>query len=117
MNLKNNDNFILEVRALELRYNHNVVLSDISFAVNPGSCLVIMGASGCGKSTLLKSMTGLLKPTLGNIRFIGGELWGGGEVPNQDLLSNFGVLFQGGALWGSMNLLNLYLYPWRRLLL
>ena len=64
-----------------------------------------MGASGCGKSTLLKSMTGLLKPTLGNIRFIGGELWGGGEVPNQDLLSNFGVLFQGGALWGSMNLL------------
>ena len=35
MNLKNNDNFILEVRALELRYNHNNVLGDISFAVNP----------------------------------------------------------------------------------
>ena len=105
MNLSKNDRVILEVSALELRYSLDLILSDISFAVNSGSCLVIMGASGCGKSTLLKSMTGLLKPTQGNIRFSGGELWGRAELPNQDLLSNFGVLFQGGALWGSMNLL------------
>ena len=105
MNLRKNDHVILEVNALELMYSRDLILSDISFAVNSGSCFVIMGVSGCGKSTLLKSMTGLLKPAQGNIRFSGGELWGRAELPNQDLLSKFGVLFQGGALWGSMNLL------------
>ena len=105
MNLRKNDHVILEVNALELMYSRDLILSDISFAVNSGSCFVIMGVSGCGKSTLLKSMTGLLKPAQGNVRFSGGELWGRAELPNQDLLSKFGVLFQGGALWGSMNLL------------
>ena len=53
MNLSKNDRVILEVSALELRYSLDLILSDISFAVGPGSCLVIMGASGCGKTPFL----------------------------------------------------------------
>ena len=50
-------------------------------------------------------MTGLLKPFRGNVKFRNGELWGKADLPNQVALANFGVLFQGGALWSSMNLL------------
>ena len=66
---------ILEAEGLELRYSQDVILEDISFCVSEGSCLIIMGASGCGKSTLLKSMTGLLKPASGNVKFRNGLLW------------------------------------------
>ena len=96
---------ILEADGLELRYSRDVILEDISFCVSEGSCLVIMGASGCGKSTLLKSMTGLLKPASGNVKFRNGLLWSKREIPNDNVLSNFGVLFQTGALWSSMNLM------------
>ncbi|MEK9772515.1 MAG: ATP-binding cassette domain-containing protein [Opitutae bacterium] len=105
MNQINENSIIVEANGLELGYNKEVILQNISFQVNPGSCLVIMGTSGCGKSTLLKSMTGLLKPHRGNVKFRNGELWGKAHLPNQDVLANFGVLFQGGALWSSMNLL------------
>ena len=96
---------ILEANSLELRYGKEIILHDISLQVNQGSCMVIMGASGCGKSTLLKSMTGLLPPAKGNIKFSNGQLWSDKGIPNDEVLTNFGVLFQGGALWSSMNLL------------
>ena len=95
----------LQVADLELRYGNRTILKNISFEVEEGSCLVVMGASGCGKSTLLKALTGLLKPVSGQVVFQNGELWDQGLLPNEKILSNFGVLFQGGALWSSMNLL------------
>ena len=101
----NNESAIVEVDGLEIGYNKEVILQDISFRVNSGHCFAIMGMSGCGKSTLLKSMTGLLKPFRGSVKFRNGELWGKADLPNQVVLANFGVLFQGGALWSSMNLL------------
>lgn len=99
------NSFIVEAKDLKLCYGEVTVLKDISFQVETGSCMVIMGASGCGKSTLLKCMTGLLKPAAGNVIFSKGDLWGNRDLPNQEVLSNFGVLFQAGALWSSMNLL------------
>lgn len=105
MKVMNQGKSIVGVDGVELSYGREVILQNISFSVISGSCMVIMGASGCGKSTLLKSMTGLLKPIKGNIEFNNGKLWTGSEHPNQDVLTNFGVLFQGGALWSSMNLL------------
>ena len=101
----NNESAIVEVDGLEIGYNKEVILQDISFRVNSGHCFAIMGMSGCGKSTLLKSMTGLLKPFRGSVKFRNGELWGKADLPFQDVLANLGVLFQGGALWSSMNLL------------
>jgi phospholipid/cholesterol/gamma-HCH transport system ATP-binding protein len=95
----------LQVADLELRYGKRTILKNISLEVEEGSCLVVMGASGCGKSTLLKAVTGVLRPASGQVVFQNGELWNRGVLPNETILSNFGVLFQGGALWSSMNLL------------
>ncbi len=96
---------ILEAKDLHLCYGKKTILTDLSFELFEESCLVIMGSSGCGKSTLLKTLTGLLKPASGMVRFENGDLWGRGALPNESVLSNFGVLFQAGALWSSMNLL------------
>ena len=96
---------VIEVSDLALSYGSRTVLQEVSFDVLKGSCLAIMGASGCGKSTLLKGMTGLLKPFNGKVKFEGDSMWGDGQLPDDEVLSKFGVLFQGGALWSSMNLL------------
>lgn len=105
MTVSAENNWILKVDGLVLRYGRNTVLDDISFEVRQGQCLTVMGPSGCGKSTLLKSMTGLLRPVAGNVKFRNGLLWGKSDSANQEVVSNFGVLFQGSALWGAMNLL------------
>lgn len=96
---------VIEVSDLSLSYGNRTVLQEVSFDVMKGSCLAVMGASGCGKSTLLKGMTGLLKPSNGQVKFEGDSMWGDGQLPHDEVLSKFGVLFQGGALWSSMNLL------------
>ncbi len=105
MNDSNANRPLLETRALSLGYGRRKILSDLSFSLESGKCLVVMGASGCGKSTLLKSMIGLLKPLGGRVLFEGEDLWSRGALPNEDLLLKMGVLFQGSALWSSMTLL------------
>jgi phospholipid/cholesterol/gamma-HCH transport system ATP-binding protein len=64
-----------------------------------------MGGSGCGKSTLLKSLIGLLKPSRGKITLEGKDLWDVRNSQRQNLLRRCGVLFQGGALWSSLNII------------
>ena len=95
---------ILEVENLKLVYGDYLVLENISFTAKKGECLVVMGASGCGKSTLLKSMIGLLPPAYGKILVDREDLWSVEKEHQSLILKKYGVLFQGGALWGSMNL-------------
>ena len=96
---------ILRVNNLQLAYGDYEVLKGVSFHALRGECLVVMGGSGCGKSTLLKSMVGLLEPLDGEITVDSQNVWSL-DVDVQDaVVRKFGVLFQGGALWGSMNLL------------
>jgi len=96
---------VLRVEKLDLAYGDFEVLRDVSFEVRDGSCLVVMGGSGCGKSTLLKSLIGLLAPASGRIFFHSDDLWAADSKKRLDILRSLGVLFQGGALWSSMNLL------------
>jgi phospholipid/cholesterol/gamma-HCH transport system ATP-binding protein len=94
----------ISVRDLTMAYGDFVVMRDINFDVSPGDVFVIMGGSGCGKSTLMRHLLGMLEPAEG-------EIWYGGEsftkAPpevRERRLRQFGVLFQGGALWSSMTL-------------
>lgn len=96
---------VLRVENLDLSYGDYDVLSGVSFEVQDGSCLVVMGGSGCGKSTLLKSLVGLIEPTGGEVFFNSSNLWASSPEGRAAILRGFGVLFQGGALWGSMTLL------------
>ena len=96
---------ILRVNNLQLAYGDYEVLKGVSFHALRGECLVVMGGSGCGKSTLLKSMVGLLEPLDGEVTVDSQNIWSLDVDVQEAVLRKFGVLFQGGALWGSMNLL------------
>ena len=63
-----------------------------------------MGGSGCGKSTLLRHLIGLQAPLAGRMLFNGEDFWAQSEARRAELQQEFGVLYQNGALWGSMTL-------------
>jgi phospholipid/cholesterol/gamma-HCH transport system ATP-binding protein len=94
----------IAVKNLTVRYNGSLILDDISFEVYPGEIFVILGESGSGKTTLLRHITGLEKPQAGEV-FIDGENLTEADGTELDrIMKKFGVLFQTGALLGSMTL-------------
>ena len=94
----------IEIRDLTMAFGSFVVMHDINAAIKHGEIFVIMGGSGCGKSTLLRHMLGLQSPAKGDIFYDGTSFWQSNEDERQTKLRRFGVLFQGGALWSSMTL-------------
>jgi len=103
--MRNSFRNALSVSDLSLAYGSFQVLDHVTFDVRQGSCTIIMGGSGCGKSTLLKSLIGLLKPSRGKILLEGEDLWNVRTSQRQNLLRRCGVLFQGGALWSSLTII------------
>jgi phospholipid/cholesterol/gamma-HCH transport system ATP-binding protein len=94
----------IRVENLTMAYGHFVVMNNLDFTCGGGEVTVIMGGSGCGKSTLLRHMIGLIQPAKGAIYF-GDTNFTGADEQNQDAMKqDFGVLYQGGALWSSMSL-------------
>ena len=92
------------VKNMELAYGDVVLLRDLNFAVNTGEVFVIMGRSGCGKSTLLKQMIGLKRPSTGDVFYDGKPLWAAESEDYLAMMRRFGVLYQSGALWSSLTL-------------
>ncbi len=95
---------VIEVENLTARFGDDTILAGVSFQVFKGEILVILGGSGCGKSTLLKHLIGLCRPYAGKIRLNGVEVNTRHERQLRRLRLGFGVLFQSGALFGSMTL-------------
>lgn len=95
---------VFEVRNLTMAYGNYVVMRDLNFSVKRGEIFFIMGGSGCGKSTLLRHMIGLIKPAKGDIFYNGRNFSGADDRTKRDMLRQFGVLYQSGALWSSMTL-------------
>jgi len=96
---------VIRVEDLTAGYDGLVVLEHVSFEVYAGEVFVILGGSGCGKSTLLKQMIGLYQPAGGKILIDGEDIAGTTGKRRLNLLRKFGVLYQSGALFGSMTLL------------
>ena len=95
---------LIKVRNLEARYGETPVLQDVSFDVHQGEILAIIGGSGCGKTTLLRHLVGLLPPHTGRIVIGGHDITNGDEETFDKALRKIGILFQGGALFGSMTI-------------
>ena len=95
---------IVEVKGLTAGYAGQPVLRDISFRVRRGEIFMILGGSGSGKSTLLKNMIGLYPAMAGEVLIGGGDIVGARGAEREKILREFGVMYQGGALFGSMNL-------------
>ena len=109
---------IVEVKRLTAGYAGQPVLRDISFRVRRGEIFMILGGSGSGKSTLLKNMIGLYPAMAGEVLIGGQDIVGARGAVRERILRQFGVMYQGGALFGSMNLesnVALPLEEWTRL--
>lgn len=96
---------IIEVQNLTAAYGEETILDNLSFTVGRGEVFVILGGSGCGKSTLLKHLIGLYQPARGKILIDGEDLVSSFGESRQALMRKIGVMYQNGALFGSMTLL------------
>jgi phospholipid/cholesterol/gamma-HCH transport system ATP-binding protein len=94
----------IEVRNLTMGFADLILLQHADFEVKQGEIFVILGGSGCGKSTLLKHILGLYSPMQGSILIHGTPLNPDDPSAYQAILKTFGVMYQGGALFGSMTL-------------
>jgi phospholipid/cholesterol/gamma-HCH transport system ATP-binding protein len=93
---------VIEVKDLDVGYDDFPVMQNLNFSVNKGDIFIVMGVSGCGKSTLLKSMIGLKEPSKGKVFFYGKSFWDEEKEEQQNMMRQFGVLYQSGALWSSL---------------
>lgn len=94
----------IEVRDLSIGYGRRVVLENLNFRIEQGQIVTILGGSGCGKSTLLKHIIGLYKPIRGDILINGRSIVHADEAQTRSIMSEFGVAYQGGALFRSLTL-------------
>jgi phospholipid/cholesterol/gamma-HCH transport system ATP-binding protein len=92
----------ISVRNLRVNYGDREILHGISFDVQPGETLVILGGSGSGKSTLLRTLVGLEVPSGGEVRIQGLNFPALSERDRDELRLKMGMSFQNGALFGSM---------------
>jgi phospholipid/cholesterol/gamma-HCH transport system ATP-binding protein len=99
-----NHSSIISVRELTAKYGEHTVLDKLSFEVKRGEIFIILGGSGCGKSTLMKYMIGLYKPAGGEIYIDDENFSGADEAGYNRMLRKIGVMYQSGALFGSMTI-------------
>jgi phospholipid/cholesterol/gamma-HCH transport system ATP-binding protein len=104
---------IISLRGVTKRFGSHTVLEDITFDVPKGKVTAILGPSGTGKSVLLKNILGLLRPEAGEIWIEGEQIVGMRDKDLYRIRRKFGVLFQDGALFGSMNLFDNMAFPLR----
>jgi phospholipid/cholesterol/gamma-HCH transport system ATP-binding protein len=97
---------IIKVRNLSIGYEDFLILKDVSFDIQRGEVFIILGGSGCGKSTLLKNMIGLYQPAAGDVIIDGADIVTAAGRARRDILRKIGVMYQNGALFGSLSLLD-----------
>jgi phospholipid/cholesterol/gamma-HCH transport system ATP-binding protein len=101
------------VEGLTKSFGRQAIWRDVTLTLPPGEISVMLGPSGTGKSVFLKSMIGLLKPERGRCVIDGVDIVSCSERKLYEIRKLFGVLFQDGALFGSMNLFDNIAFPLR----
>lgn len=96
---------IIQVEDVTIAYGDFVVMKDINFEVQQGEVFIILGGSGCGKSTLLKNMISLVRPVTGKVLIDGKDIVTAEGPELREILKTIGVMYQNGALFGSMNIM------------
>jgi phospholipid/cholesterol/gamma-HCH transport system ATP-binding protein len=103
----------VNVRDLTKSFGKQRIWGDVTLTLPPGEVSVLLGPSGTGKSVFLKSLIGLLKPDKGSIFIRDVDIAHCSEGQLYETRKLFGVLFQDGALFGSMNLFDNIAFPLR----
>jgi phospholipid/cholesterol/gamma-HCH transport system ATP-binding protein len=106
---------VIEIRGLSKRFGKKVVLDGLDLTVPKGKNTVVIGGSGTGKSVLIKCVVGLLRPDAGEIRIDGEDVTKMDERELVRVRRKFGMLFQGAALFDSLNVGDNVAFALRRL--
>src|SRR5688572_15543899 len=104
---------LVQATGVSMTFGERMVLEDVTLAIRRGEVFVIMGPSGCGKTTLLRHLCGLLPPTHGAVSVAGHDLYSASPELLQNLRLRTGLSFQGGALLGSLSVLDNVALPLR----
>ena len=105
---------MIEVENLCKSFGPNLVLNQVGFEVDEGESIAIIGRSGTGKSVLIKHLIGLIAPDSGQVKVDGRNLVGMSERELLLIRQKFGMLFQGAALFDSLNVAENIAFPLRR---
>jgi phospholipid/cholesterol/gamma-HCH transport system ATP-binding protein len=103
----------IKVEDLTKSFGKQLIWGDVSLTLPKGEISVMLGPSGTGKSVFLKTLIGLLKPDKGHIRIENHDIATCRERELYEVRKLFGVLFQDGAMFGSMNLYDNVAFPLR----
>jgi phospholipid/cholesterol/gamma-HCH transport system ATP-binding protein len=96
---------LVQVTDLTMRFGSKLIHQHLDLGVRRGEILGIVGGSGSGKTTLLREMAMLQQPSAGSVRIFGHDVGGMDEAHTQGIRRRIGVLFQNGALFGGMNVM------------
>ena len=101
---------IIKATNLTTKFGDRVIHDGLNFHVNEAEIYGLLGGSGTGKSTLMKTMIYLKEPSSGKVEMLGRDLWSLDEAARQEMKLACSVMFQFGALYTSMNVLeNIYI--------
>jgi len=96
---------MIEIKNLYKAFGDHQVLEDLNLTINTGESMVIIGRSGCGKSVLLKHIIGILRPDSGSVEIDELDITKLSPSDLNKLRMDFGMLFQGAALFDSLSVL------------
>ena len=102
---------MIEIRNLTKSFGDNLVWEDVSFDIEDGETIAIIGRSGCGKSVLMKHLNALMYPDSGDVVIDGKNVFDLEYVELRKMRQRFGVLFQGSALFDSLNTFENIAFP------
>ncbi len=105
---------MIQVDHISKSFEGRRVLKDISLTINDGDTMAIIGRSGSGKSVLMKHLVGLIKPDAGRVLVDGKDINAISYSELRRVRKQFGVLFQGGALFDSMSVAENVAFPLRK---
>jgi len=104
---------MIEIKNLTKSFGDLLVWEDVSLTIEDGETLAIIGRSGCGKSVLIKHINALLYPDEGSVLIDGDNIFEQDYVSQRILRQKFGILFQGSALFDSINTFENIAFPLR----
>jgi len=102
------------IENLHKSFGEKSVLRGINLAVEKSEILCVIGKSGTGKSVILKHLIGIMEPDKGSIMVDGTVMTGNSKDVKREILSKYGILFQGAALFDSMNIFDNVAFGLRR---
>lgn len=102
---------MIEVVNIKKGFGDKTVIQDVSAVMKAGQCNLIIGASGSGKTVLMKCMVGLFQPDSGQILYNGDDFFKMGRAEKTEIRKQIGMLFQGSALFDSLNVEQNIMFP------